>query len=836
MIERSKNMQLAPNANSLTATTALATDFIPLLTAIFQDSPDCVAIYAIDASIVYANQSLESTWGYTLQQAQAMKSEISEGFQPYRDALVNTLKGGESTTFLLDCQPSTMQRLIHDLISMTAIKNQQQEVLGVIAIGRDLNDYRQRQYQEVTQKERYQRALIDTFPFMVWLKDIDSHFLSINNAFAAMIGVTYPEEAIGKTDYDFFPKALADGYLAFDREVLLSSEPKVMVESIQSDAGKAHWAEVYKSPVLVDGKVVGTVGFARDLTELKKLHDDISQTKSDYVSLIENLPLAIIRYNLDCQRIFINDYCVRVFGVPVEPLLGKTPTEYWYASATGMQADEFESRLRKVMQTGQVDTFEFNCLLNGKQVIYLMRLAPEFDVNKHVTGAIALANDMTAVSEYRNQIEYMAYHDTLTNLPNRTTFNKRIAEAIEQAKRYDYCMGVLMIDLDHFKSINDTLGHVVGDALLVEAAERLVNVLRAGDSVARLGGDEFSVLIQGVNQSPDLAKLDLSKLAAKIVQEMAQPFNVAGQELYVTASIGIAVYPQDTQNVDDLLKYADVAMYAAKKQGRNNYQFFVKELSQHIAQRLLLQTELMHAIEKNEFYLHYQPLVNLDTNEIIGVEALLRWKNATLGDVCPDDFIPLAEELGVITEIGRWVMMRAFEDAVIINLHRAIPIKVSVNLSARQFLRYDIFSALRYSLSITNCNPAWITLEITESLLLNDSSQVLNVLKNFVDLGLKIAIDDFGTGYSSLSYLNKFPISEVKIDRSFVSDITLDENDAKLVKAVIGMAVSLGKNLIAEGVETQEQADLLKSWGCNIGQGYLFSKPLSFEQLLLRLK
>lgn len=828
MVERLINTQLASHVDSLTAIQSLATDFIPLLSTTFKDSPDCVSVYGVDGALIYANQSLLDTLGCSIEQAQS--NQLLSNIKSYQNSLIQTLNTGDPSTFLLECHPSHMQRPIHDLIAMTAIKNRQDIVLGVLAIGRDLTDYRQHQFQALAQKERYQRALIDNFPFMVWLKDIDSRFMAINHAFAALIGATYPEEAIGKTDYDYFPKKSADAYVAFDREVLQSGESKTMVESIQGDGGKPRWAEVYKSPVLIDGVVVGTVGFAHDLTELKKLHDDISQTKSEYVSLVENLPMAIIRYNLNCQRVFINDYCVRVFGEPVEPLIGKTPTEYWYASATGINAQEFEARLRAVMQTGQIDTFEFNCKLDGKDIVYLMRFVPEFDVNKKVTGALALANDMTAVSEYRNQIEYMAYHDALTNLPNRTLFNRGIAEAVERAKQQENSVGLLMIDLDHFKSINDTLGHPIGDQLLIEAAERLVNTLCAGDLVARLGGDEFAILVQGVQHTKDL-----HALASNIVQALMIPFNIANQELYVTASIGIAVYPQDTLNEDDLLRYADVAMYAAKKQGRNNYQFFVQEFNQHISQRLLLQTELMHAIEKNEFYLNYQPLVQLDSAEIVGVEALLRWRNPVLGEVKPNQFIALAEELGVITEIGRWVMMQAFKDAVAVNVNRQKPLIFAVNLSARQFLRYDIFAAVDYCLSVTACNPAWVTLEITESLLLNDSNQVLDTLRQFVDLGIKVAIDDFGTGYSSLSYLNKFPIAEVKIDRSFVRDITLDENDAKLVKAVIGMALSLGKELIAEGVETQEQADLLKSWGCNIGQGYLFSKPLSFEQLLHRL-
>ncbi|WP_047541094.1 EAL domain-containing protein [Methylotenera versatilis] len=831
MAQGSKKPQLSTKANSVTVSAGVLADFIPLLTAIFQDSPDCVAIYANDASIIYANESFENTWGYPLQQVQNSQKTASEHFQPYHNALDNVLTTGQSTTLLLDCKPSNMRRHIHDLISMTAIRSQEQVVLGVIAIGRNLGDYRHTQYQMLAQKERYQRALIDNFPFMVWLKDVDSRYLAINNAFAQLAGVTHPEEVLGKTDYDCFFKVSADSCVASDREVLLSGESKVLVESIHPKSGDVHWAEVYKSPVLIDGEVVGTVGFARDLSDIKKLQADILKTKSDYMTLVESLPLTISRYDLNFKCIFMSSYCERITGVPAEYMLGKTPSEFLHLHHLNLTAEDVEAYMAQVIATAEPHVFELHGYAEDKDFTYLMRILPEFDVDKNVVGVMILGSDISEISEYREQLEHMAHHDALTSLPNRTMFNKRITSAINHAKRQKHLLGIFVIDLDHFKSINDTLGHVIGDALLIDVATRILNTLRAGDSVARLGGDEFAIMIQDVSKAEDLAVL-----AAKILQILALPFYVAGQELYVTASVGIAVYPRDSQHIDDLLKFADVAMYAAKKQGRNNYQFFVQELNQLMSQRFQVQTELMHAIEKNELYLQYQPLVRLDTEEIIGVEALLRWKNSVLGELRPAEFIPLAEELGIITEIGRWVMMQAVKDAVTVNLQREKPLMFSVNLSARQFLRYDILAAIKYCLSVTGCKPVWVTLEITESLLLNDSKQVLNILSSLVDLGVKIAIDDFGTGYSSLSYLNKFPISEVKIDRSFVREITTVENDAKLVKAVIGMAISLGKELVAEGVETQAQADLLKNWGCHIGQGYLFSKPLGFEQLLLRLK
>lgn len=723
-----------------------------------------------------------------------------------------------------------MLRHIHDLISMTAIKNQHQTILGVIAIGRNLDDYRQTQHQLLAQKERYQRALIDNFPFMVWLKDVDSRFLAINNAYAQLIGVTYPEEVIGKTDYDYFPKADADSYVIFDHEVMQSGESKVLVESVMHSSGEVNWAEVYKSPVIMDGVVVGTVGFARDLSEFKKLQEDATKSKTEYMALVENLPLIISRYDLNFKCIFVNGYCERVSGVPIEFMLGKTPSEFWHLHHINISSEQAEKQLARVLETGEPHTFEIDGFAKQVSFTYLIRVVPEFDHAKKLVGVMVIGSDISEIKEYREQLDHMAHHDTLTSLPNRAMFNTRIVSAIADAKRHQQLFGILIIDLDHFKSINDTLGHVIGDALLVDVTARILNVLRAGDSVARLGGDEFAILIQDVNKAKDLAVL-----ADKILHMLALPFYVSEQELYVTASIGIAVYPQDSEQVDDLLKYADMAMYAAKKLGRNNYQFFIKELNVRMSKRLQMQTKLMHAIEKNEFYLNYQPLVHLKSGEIVGVEALLRWKNASLGELSPVEFIPLAEELGVITEIGRWVMMQAFKDAVKVNATREKPIIFAVNLSARQFLRYDIFSAIQYCISVTACKPQWLRFEITESLLLNDSESVLDILHKLVNLGVKIAIDDFGTGYSSLSYLNKFPISEVKIDRSFVHGITTHEDHAKLVKAVIDMAISLGKELVAEGVETKAQANLLKSWGCQMGQGYLFSKPLAFEPLLLRL-
>jgi diguanylate cyclase (GGDEF)-like protein/PAS domain S-box-containing protein len=682
------------------------------------------------------------------------------------------------------------------------------------------------QLEHASLSREYPRIILDHLPIMAWLKDTEGRFLAGNAQFADHLGIKL-EELIGKTAYEYFDQTLADAYSEQDQEVL-STGSRMQTVIMPNKVGENKWAEVYKTAVNVDNELIGTVGFARDLTEIKQLQAAVAQTKSEYRALIESLPLIIIRYNLSCKRIYVNRYSEQLSGVKLSQLLGKTPTEAWYRGETSMTAEVFQSKIHKVMQTGQHATFELRNQRDGQSVIYLVNIVPEYNPEQEVVGALMLASDMTEVSHYRAQVEHMAYHDSLTGLPNRSFFNKRINQIFEDANKQGSRIGLLMVDLDHFKGINDSLGHAVGDALLKLVTERIVQCAGSCDTLARLGGDEFAILVNDVEQIEDLAQI-----AKEMIAVLTTPFDIDASELFITASIGIAVYPEHTQDVNDLLKFADAAMYAAKKHGRNNYQYFAAELGRSMTHRLLMQTELRHAVEKNELYLMFQPMVNLHSAEIIAYEILLRWNNGLLGEVPPDDFIGIAEELGIILEIGQWVLMQTCKHAVAVNTKRTIPLIFSINLSPRQFLRHDILAGVKYCLGVTNCNPKWIALEITESLLLNDTDNILATLNGFAEMGMTIAIDDFGTGYSSLSYLNKFPINEVKIDRSFVRDITNDENDAKLVKAVIDMALSLGKELVAEGVETQAQADLLKVWGCHIGQGYFFSKPLHSASLSL---
>jgi diguanylate cyclase (GGDEF)-like protein len=429
---------------------------------------------------------------------------------------------------------------------------------------------------------------------------------------------------------------------------------------------------------------------------------------------------------------------------------------------------------------------------------------------------------LVALGKMDLQLQRMVYYDPLTSLPNRTMFHECLRQMIaDSALAPDRLNGVMMIDIDRFKGVNDTLGHAMGDQLLCEVSGRLRAAVQPVDTVSRLGGDEFAILV------PDIGNRHvLEDLARRIIDKFDECFVLAGNEVFVSCSVGLALYPTDSFAADDLMKYADSAMYLAKRAGRRGYRFYSKDLTIAASARLALESELRRAIERNELELHFQPKVKFRENEVIGSEALLRWRRPGVGLVPPVEFIPVAEETGLIVDIGEWVLREACRAAVEWNAEGFVLHKVAVNLSARQFQSRDLPGLVGQILVETGCLPEWLELEITESLLLTEDDTVLNTLSALRSLGLSIAIDDFGTGYSSLSYLARFPIDTLKIDKSFVQKVTTDLRHAELVKAILSIAACLGQRVVAEGVETADQAAFLEENGCQVAQGFLFSRPL----------
>jgi diguanylate cyclase (GGDEF)-like protein len=425
------------------------------------------------------------------------------------------------------------------------------------------------------------------------------------------------------------------------------------------------------------------------------------------------------------------------------------------------------------------------------------------------------------------RVRHLAHYDELTGLPNRSMFNEQLARALTLARRYSKPLAVLFIDLDRFKIINDTLGHDAGDRVLTEIAERLHGCLRDSDTVGRLGGDEFVVLIEELPEP-----MHVAAVAQKILAAVAAPFILEAQEFHVTASIGISTYPEDSEDISTLLKNADIAMYRAKEQGKNNYQFYSAQMNVHSIERLALESNLRRALERNEFLLYYQPKIDISSGRVTGVEALIRWQQPGKALLAPGQFIPLAEETGLIVPIGEWVLKTACARCKLWQKQGLQPLRVAVNLSARQFAHESLLQDVARILTQTGLDPSFLELEITESMVMHKPEQAVALLNELKAMGIHLSIDDFGTGYSSLNYLKRFPIDSLKIDRLFIRDIPADTDDAAITRAIISMAHSLRLKVIAEGVETAEQLRFLREHGCDEMQGYHFSPPLPEEQVI----
>lgn len=443
---------------------------------------------------------------------------------------------------------------------------------------------------------------------------------------------------------------------------------------------------------------------------------------------------------------------------------------------------------------------------------------------------ITTARNISDRKDAEQRINYMANHDALTHLPNRSLLQDRIQQTLVHNKRRDQQAAVLFIDLDKFKIINDTLGHDVGDDLLKKTATRLVEGVRSEDTVARQGGDEFIILLSAITHAEDAGLI-----AEKLLSSLMQPFNIKGKELHIGASIGIAIYPDDGDSMESLLKNSDIAMYHAKESGRGNYQYFSAKLNELTAEKQSLSSDLRHAVERNEFFLVYQPVVDMFSGNIAGMEVLLRWQHPVSGLVSPVKFIPLAEENGLILPIGEWVLRSACKQLLQWQQQGYEVPRLAINLSAKQLRQKSIAEIIARILQETGAEPRFIGIEITESMLVHNIDEVVDTLLRLSNMGLEISIDDFGTGYSSLSYLKRFPINKLKIDKSFVDDIATHPDDAAIVKAIIAMAHGLSMKVVSEGVETQAQLDFLRQHGCEQYQGYLFSKPLPASEIVMKL-
>ncbi|MEW8095720.1 MAG: EAL domain-containing protein [Candidatus Thiodiazotropha endolucinida] len=512
-----------------------------------------------------------------------------------------------------------------------------------------------------------------------------------------------------------------------------------------------------------------------------------------------------------------------ITGYSHEEVLGQNPR----VLKSGHHPDTFYNEMwDTLLLTGHWRGEIWNRRKNGDAYPEWLTISAVKDGNDETTHYVGVFTDISQIKEAQDQINFLAHHDALTRLPNRALFRERFDHALMHARRENTSIALLFLDLDRFKTVNDTLGHPVGDQVLLEVSKRMNQIIRASDTLARLGGDEFVLLLEEQTDAQHAAVV-----ARKLIDLFSRPMIIGEHELVVTASIGITLYPNDGDDSDKLIRHADRAMYEAKQQGRNTYRFFTQALTEGALERLMMENDLRRAVARNELILHYQPIVNLETRQLQGIEALVRWQHPEQGLIAPGLFIELAEEIGIIGEIGQWVLRAACSQLAKWDRDGFKVPRISVNLSVQQIDREGLITMVSEELNSSGLSPERLELEVTESMLIRNPELSRTVLSELRTLGVKFAIDDFGTGYSSLAYLKLLPLDHLKIDQSFVRDIGKDANDETIVRAIIAMSKSLGLESVAEGVEEAHQARFLQQAGSDLAQGYLYSRPLPADEI-----
>lgn len=557
--------------------------------------------------------------------------------------------------------------------------------------------------------------------------------------------------------------------------------------------------------------------------EVKSLEKELLEQRNFLTKVFDLLPSLLWLKDTDGKYINCNSGFERFMGRQKEQIIGKTD----YDLVDKEKADWFRKYDNLSLKYGESNTNEeYLIFADGSCEGYFETVkTPIKNLNEEVTGVIGLAHNVSERKAREEQLKIYANYDTLTGLANRTLLIERLTHLTKKRVESKKISALLFIDLDHFKEINDSMGHLTGDIVLVEIAKRLKKIIRKGDTIARLGGDEFIILFEDINSC-----IEAGNLARKILTTIKEPLKIKEHQFFLSSSIGIVIYPDDSTDAQKLLSYADSAMYKAKDKGRDCFEFYTKELSDLVLNRILVENSLRKALENDEFVLFYQPQVDVIFKKILGAEALIRWKKNATEFVSPAKFIPIAELSGLIIPIGKWVIQQAMKDSIKIKEANPDIENISINLSVKQLSDMAIVDIIKEALISSNCDPKSIEFEITESYAMGNTDEVEKTLNDITKLGCKISIDDFGTGYSSLSYLKKLPIQKIKIDQSFVQDIPGSNDDESIVNAVILIAKSMQMEVIAEGIEHSTQQDFLLEHGCMLSQGYFYAKPMPIEE------
>jgi diguanylate cyclase (GGDEF)-like protein/PAS domain S-box-containing protein len=786
---------------------------------LFQNANDIIYVHDLKGNYISINQAGERIFGYTRDEAMSLNmSQIAapEHLDMMREKLNKKLNGdAKQTAYELDCFKKDGTRLTLEVNSTTICKDGMP--VAVQGIARDITE-RKRAEERLRESEVQYRDLFENANDLIYTHDLRGNFTSLNRAGERITGYSREEAMMMNIVQVVAPETL-DIAKEMTARKLRDDRPTTYEIDIISKDGRRVSLELSTRLILHQGRPVGVQGLGRDITERKRADAALKESEQRYRQLGEGIYHQVWTAEPDGRLDYVNARTLEYFDKTLEQMTG----EGWQSVVHPDDLGESIRRWQHSTKTGEFFETEFRLRRSdGEYRWHTARANAGRDSEGRIVKWFGTNTDINDQKVSEAKLNYHARHDSLTDLPNRVEFMNQLKAAIDRAADNEFCrFAVLFLDLDRFKVINDSLGHLVGDKLLKAIADRLKTVVRPGDIVARLGGDEFTILLNRTGVTDDV-KL----IAERVQRDLTKPFLIDSYEVFTSASIGIIVSDEIMRQPEDFLRDADSAMYRAKEAGKARYEIFDREMHVRNMNLLQVETDLRHAVERSEFEVLYQPIVELPTGTIREFEALIRWRHPRHGLISPDEFVGVAEETGLIIPIGRWILEQACREISEWQTETSTRLSVSVNLSAKQLMHPSLTSQVNQVLSSSGLEAGQLKLEVTESTVMEHSEKSLSVLNELDALGIQLSTDDFGTGYSSLSYLQRFPFDRLKIDRSFIDKMEEDEKSRSIVRTILMLGENLGIEVVAEGVETGRQLEQLQRLGCRLGQGFLFSKPV----------
>ncbi|CAN5552286.1 hypothetical protein BH10ACI2_BH10ACI2_20020 [soil metagenome] len=792
---------------------------------LFENANDIIYVHDLRGNYISINQAGERIFGYSPEEVISLNmAEIiaPEHLDLVRQKLSKKIAGdADQTVYEIECLKKDGSRATLEINSSVIRKDD--KPVAVQGIARDITERKLAEERTRKTEERY-KDLFENANDLIYTHDLEGNFTSLNRAGEIITG--FPrEEALEKNIADVVAPEFLDVAQSMTARKIMGDLPTTYELEIVAKDGHRVMLELSTRLILADGLPVGVQGIGRDITARRQTENSLHNTLSLFASTFESTADGIIVMSLNRDIVTCNTKFRRMWDIPeelIEEKEGKPLVEM--ISGQLANPDLFINNLDHLYSDPLAISTDILELKDGR--IFERNSQPQFMEGVPV-GRVCCFRDITERNQAEERLRYYALHDTLTDLPNRVQFMNHLRQAVERADGNGYAkFAVLFLDLDRFKVINDSLGHAVGDKLLIAIAEKLTSCVRPGDVVARLGGDEFTILL---NRSGDIS--EVVKVAERLQTRISEPFQIDNYEVFTTASIGIIVSGNVMRQAEDFLRDADAAMYRAKESGKARYEIFDREMHVRNMNLLQVETDLRHAVERNEFEVLYQPIVDLSTGQAQEFEALIRWRHPVHGLVSPNEFVGVAEETGLIIHIGKWILDESCRQVAEWERKFGVPLSISVNLSAKQLMHPNLTAQVKDTLFDSGLSPSQLKLEVTESTVMEHSEKSLKVLSELDQLGVALSTDDFGTGYSSLSYLQRFPFERLKIDRSFISKMDEDQKSGAIVKTILMLGENLDIEVVAEGIETVSQLEKLRSLGCTTGQGYLFSRPIDRESV-----